>query len=67
MQLVHTNTPAIERLRQCKGFEQVSDEEALQILQTIQSLCQIACKTYLTAEKNDTSPLHTTNEYAQAA
>ena len=34
----------IEKVKQCKGYEHIADEEALFIIQTITSLCQIAVK-----------------------
>lgn len=35
----------IEKVKQCKGYEHATDQQALAIIHTITALCQIAAKT----------------------
>ena len=39
-------TSVIDKLRQCKGYEHLSQEQALHILQTLEAFCQIAVQAF---------------------
>lgn len=49
------NAPAmtIERLRQFKGFEDFTDEQALNYIQSLTQFCQITIKGFLNSRNGD--------------